>query len=145
MSAADLHGSDSRPNQSHVHGHEETHGGDGHHDGDELPHANLRDYLIGFVLSVFLTAIPFWLVIGEVFADKRITTAIIVVFAIAQMLVHIVYFLHLDTRSQAGWNMLAAIFTIVLVVIAISGSLWVMYHMNANMMPMDEQEMRNQP
>ena len=52
------------------------------------------------------------------------------------MLVHIVYFLHLDTRSQGGWNMLAAIFTVVLVVITIAGSLWVMFHMNANMMPM---------
>ncbi len=132
MSATDLR---------HVHGHDE----DGHHEGDDLPHATLRDYLIGFALSVLLTAIPFWLVIGEVLPDKRMTTAIIVIFAIAQMIVHIIYFLHLDSRSQGGWNMLAAIFTIVLVVIAISGSLWVMYHMNANMMPISEHEMRNLP
>lgn len=141
MSASDAHGLDPHHVPSNVHGF----GEDEHHDGDELPHASLRDYLIGFALSVLLTAIPFWLVMAEVLPDKRMTTAIIVVFAVAQMIVHIIYFLHLDTRSQAGWNMLAAIFTIVLVVIAISGSLWVMYHMNVNMMPMDEHEMRNVP
>jgi cytochrome o ubiquinol oxidase operon protein cyoD len=56
-----------------------------------------------------------------------------------------IYFLHLDTKSEGGWNMMALIFTIVLVVIALSGSLWVMYHLNANMMPMSPEMMRNMP
>ena len=105
----------------------------------------MRDYVIGFVLSVILTAIPFWLVMADVLPSKLATTAIIVVFAVAQMLVHIVCFLHLDSRAQGGWNLLATIFTLVLVVIAISGSLWVTYHMNENMMPISEHEMRNLP
>lgn len=127
-------------NEDLVHGHHEH--GDHH---DEGPHASLREYLIGFSLSVILTVIPFWLVMGEVLPNKLLTTGIILVFAVAQMLVHIVYFLHLNTRSEGGWNMLASIFTIVLVVIAISGSLWVMYHMNTNMMPMSVHEMRQVP
>lgn len=139
MSATDVrHDTDPR----HVHGHDEPHG-DPH--GDELPHATFRGYVIGFLLSVALTAIPFWLVMGEVLPSKNVTTALILVFAVAQMLVHVVFFLHLDSRSQGGWNLLAAIFTIVLVVIAVSGSLWVMFHMNANMMPMSPHEMRNVP
>lgn len=127
-------------NDDLVHGHDEH----AHH-GEDIPHATLRDYLVGFALAVILTVIPFWLVMGDVLADKQLTTAIILVFAVAQMLVHIVYFLHLNTHSQGGWNMLAAIFTVVLVVITVSGSLWVMFNMNANMMPLSEHEMRNLP
>ena len=66
-------------------------------------------------------------------------------FAAAQIVVHMVYFLHMNTRSEGGWTMLALIFTIVLVVITLSGSIWVMYHLNANMMPMSPQDMRQMP
>ncbi len=66
-------------------------------------------------------------------------------FAVVQIVVHMVYFLHMNTRSEGGWTMLALIFTIVLVVITLSGSIWVMYHLNANMMPMSPQDMRQMP
>ena len=46
-----------------------------------------------------------------------------------------IYFLHMNSRSENGWTMMALIFTIVLVAISLIGSLWVMYHMNLNMMP----------
>jgi len=46
-----------------------------------------------------------------------------------------IYFLHMNFRSQGGWNMLALIFTAVIVFITLAGSLWVMYHLNVNMMP----------
>jgi cytochrome o ubiquinol oxidase operon protein cyoD len=104
------------------------------HVEDDL-HISLKGYMTGFVLSVILTAIPFWLVMGNVF-DKPGTTAIVILaFAAVQIVVHMVYFLHLNAQSQGGWNMLALIFTLVLVVITLSGSLWVMFHLNANMMP----------
>jgi cytochrome o ubiquinol oxidase operon protein cyoD len=64
-----------------------------------------------------------------------ITTLVIMAFGVAQILVHMIYFLHMNTRSEGGWTMMAAIFTIIVVVIALSGSLWVMYHLNTNMMP----------
>ena len=102
--------------------------------------------MIGFLLSVVLTAIPFWLVMGKVFPNPQTTTFIVLAFAVVQILVHMVYFLHLNTSSEGGWNMLALIFTMVLVVITLSGSLWVMYHMNVNMMPASSaQDMRNMP
>jgi cytochrome o ubiquinol oxidase operon protein cyoD len=56
-------------------------------------------------------------------------------FAVVQIVVHMVFFLHMNGRSEGGWTMLALIFTIILVVIALTGSLWVMYHLNTNMMP----------
>ena len=114
------------------------HGGahDAHHHEEEIgPHATLGGYLTGFVLSVFLTAIPFWLVMGNVF-DRSSTTAVaILLIGAVQIVVHMIYFLHMNAKSEGGWNMLSLMFTLVLVVITLSGSLWVMYHLNTNMMP----------
>ncbi|MBO9515236.1 MAG: cytochrome o ubiquinol oxidase subunit IV [Variovorax sp.] len=114
--------------------------GDHHHDDhhghdDGAPHATLKGYMTGFVLSIILTAIPFWMVMGNVFEKPSTTAMVILAFAAVQIVVHMVYFLHMDSKAEHGWNMLAFIFTVVVVVITLSGSLWVMYHMNRNMMP----------
>ncbi|MGO4307151.1 MULTISPECIES: cytochrome o ubiquinol oxidase subunit IV [unclassified Cupriavidus] len=111
-------------------------GGHGHDHHEEIgPHATLGGYLTGFVLSVFLTAIPFWLVMAKVF-DKTSTTAIVILLLGAvQIVVHMIYFLHMNAHSEGGWNMLSLMFTLVLVVITLTGSLWVMFHLNSNMMP----------
>ena len=114
------------------------HGDHGHHDahhGDAQGHGTRRDYVIGFVLSVILTAIPFWLVMSNALGKSNLTAIAIMALAVAQIFVHMVYFLHMNTKSEGGWTMLAAIFTIVVVVITLSGSMWVMYHLNTNMMP----------
>jgi cytochrome o ubiquinol oxidase operon protein cyoD len=55
--------------------------------------------------------------------------------AAVQVVVHMIYFLHMDGKVEGGWSMLAMLFTIMVVVIMLSGSLWVMYHMNHNMIP----------
>ena len=144
MSAAETLVHSHEPDSHNVHGNDQ-HGSDDHAHGDEIPHGSLREYVIGFLLSVVLTAIPFWLVMGDVLSSKVTTTILILGFAVVQMLVHMVYFLHLNSRSEGGWNMLGLIFTLVLVFIMLAGSLWVMYHMNANMMPISPHEMRNVP
>ncbi len=102
----------------------------------DLPHATLRGYLIGFVLATVLTIIPFWLVMGHVLQSKEATILIVLGLGVAQILVHMVYFLHLNTSSEGGWNMLALIFTVVLVVIVLGASSWVILNENAHMMPM---------
>ncbi|MDO9403607.1 MAG: cytochrome o ubiquinol oxidase subunit IV [Polaromonas sp.] len=121
---------------------------DGHdhddHDGSG-PHSTLKGYLIGFVLAVILTVIPFWLVMGKVFDSSNTTGLIILAFAAVQMVVHMVYFLHMDTKSEGGWSLLALVFTLVLVVITMAGSIWVMYHLNTNMMPNTLHDMKNMP
>jgi cytochrome o ubiquinol oxidase operon protein cyoD len=129
----------------HTAGHGDHHHDDHHGHDDGGSHGSLRDYTIGFILSVILTAIPFWLVMGKVFNNSSTTALVILGFAAVQIVVHMVYFLHMNARSEGGWNMLSMIFTIVLVVITLSGSLWVMFHMNANMMPMSVHEMKNMP
>lgn len=106
-----------------------------HPHGDGAAHGSRRGYWTGFLLSVVLTAVPFALVMTGVIADPRVTAGLVMVMALVQIVVHMIYFLHMNTRSENGWTMMALIFTVVIVVIAISGSLWVMYNMNANMMP----------
>ncbi|MGC2777321.1 MAG: cytochrome o ubiquinol oxidase subunit IV [Bradyrhizobium sp.] len=107
-----------------------------HHAADA--HAGTRSgQLIGFGASVVLTAIPFLLVMNGSL-DKQATALIIMALAAVQVVVHMIFFLHMNSRSEGGWTMMALIFTIVMVVIALSGSLWVMHHLTTNMMPVHE-------
>lgn len=124
-----------------------AHGHDSHdhHDDSPVSHSTFKGYMTGFVLAVVLTAIPFWLVMAKVFDKPNTTALVILAFAVVQIVVHMVYFLHMDAKSEGGWNMLALIFTLVVVVITLAGSLWVMYHMNTNMMPHSMHDMKNMP
>jgi len=99
------------------------------------PHASLREYMIGFGLSVVLTIIPFWLILGDVIDSTGFTIFLIIVFGVMQMFVHMVYFLHLNTKSEGGWIIISLAFTALLVLIVIAGSIWVMYNLDSNMMP----------
>lgn len=107
---------------------------DNHDESDEV-HVSMRDYAIGFVLSVILTAIPFALVMGNVLNNSVTTALVILGFGAVQIVVHMVYFLHMNSKSEGGWTMLALMFTLILVVITLVGSIWVMFHLNSNMMP----------
>ncbi|MGC4029757.1 MAG: cytochrome o ubiquinol oxidase subunit IV [Steroidobacteraceae bacterium] len=95
----------------------------------------LRGYLTGFALAVVLTAVPFWLVMSHVLPGRQLTAFIIVGFAAVQIVVHMIYFLHMTTRAEEGWSLTALVFTVILVVITLAGSTWVLYHLNTNMMP----------
>ena len=108
----------------------------GNHETGEA-HSTMRGYLTGFGLSVVLTVIPFWLVMARPIEDGIVTSILVILLAVAQIIVHMIYFLHMDAKSEGGWTVMALIFTVVLLVITISGSLWVMYHLNGNMMPME--------
>lgn len=119
--------------ETHAHHDDHAHGHEEHASGF---HASMKDYVIGFVLSVILTAIPFWLVMTGALHSPAATGLVIMGFAAVQIVVHMVYFLHMSPKVEGGQNILALIFTVVIVVIVLSGSMWVMYHLNQNMMPM---------
>ena len=123
MSAHDSHA---------AHRHDDhAHGG---HNANE-PHSTFSGYMTGFLLSIILTAIPFWLVMAKVISDRPTAVMVLGGFAVIQILVHMVYFLHMNGKVEGGWTLLSTIFTVVFVAIAIAGTLWVMFHMNTNMMP----------
>jgi len=110
-------------------------------------HGSYRSYVIGFVLSVVLTVIPFWVVLGE--PEISVGLAIGIVFALGavQIMVHVHYFLHVTVKAEQGWQAMSLIFTAVILVIVLAGSIWVMFHLHENMMPAHEQieRMRNLP
>jgi cytochrome o ubiquinol oxidase operon protein cyoD len=116
---------------AHSSDHSAGHSDHGH--SDHGAHGSLKSYMIGFWLSVLLTAIPFYLVMSGVVANKEATGVLLVAMAAVQIIVHMIYFLHMNGKSENGWTMMSLIFTIIVVGIVLSGSLWVMYHLNVNM------------
>jgi cytochrome o ubiquinol oxidase operon protein cyoD len=119
------HSTHSHANDNH--GHQHGHDGGG-------SHGSMKDYTIGFILSVILTAIPFWLVMAKVLPPSY-TGIVLLAFAAVQVVVHMIYFLHMNNKVEHGWSMMSTIFTVIVLFIMLAGSIWVMYHMNANMMP----------
>ncbi|WP_426196414.1 cytochrome o ubiquinol oxidase subunit IV [Massilia sp. DWR3-1-1] len=117
-----------------AHDSHDAHAGHDHHDSG-APHSTLKGYATGFILAVILTAIPFWLVMGDVMKDPGTLGLVLMGFAGVQIVVHMIYFLHMNSKVEQGWSMLALVFTMMLLVIMLAGSIWVMYHMNHNMMP----------
>jgi cytochrome o ubiquinol oxidase subunit IV len=102
-------------------------------DSSGASRGTLKAYITGLVLALILTAIPFVLVMARALS----TLAAIVVICgagVVQILVHLHYFLHLDTSSAARWNVLALIFTLMIMVLFVGGSLWIMQNLNYRMM-----------
>jgi cytochrome o ubiquinol oxidase operon protein cyoD len=93
---------------------------------------SLRSYLTAFVLSLILTAIPFALVMKGALSPTA-TLVGIGGAGLVQILVHLHYFLHLDTSSAMRWNVLAIIFTLLIMSLFVGGTLWIMYNLHYRM------------
>lgn len=102
-------------------------------DEQEVAYGNTMSYITGFLLSVILTAIPFWLVMGSGVSAESITGGVMTC-AVVQVLVHLVYFLHLNASSEMRWNLVTIFFSAVIIFIIITGSLWIMWNLNHQMM-----------
>ncbi|MDG0969334.1 MAG: cytochrome o ubiquinol oxidase subunit IV [Porticoccaceae bacterium] len=94
---------------------------------------SLSEYLLGLSLSVILTAVPFAVVMSGTLGET-LSIILILLCAIGQVMVQLVFFLHMNTSSQQMWNSVSGIFVVLLVVILIVGSLWIMQHLNHNML-----------
>jgi cytochrome o ubiquinol oxidase subunit IV len=94
-------------------------------------------YLIGLGLAILLTATSFFVAGTDLVWQPSIPFAIIVL-AIAQMGVHLVFFLHITTGPDNSNNVLALAFGLLIVFLVIGGSLWIMANLNHNMLPMDQ-------
>ncbi|MEE4734099.1 cytochrome o ubiquinol oxidase subunit IV [Pseudomonas alliivorans] len=94
---------------------------------------NNRSYLVGFILSVVLTLIPFSLAMYP--ALPRITTVwLVVLTGMIQVVVHLKFFLHLDTAVEQRWNLRALIFSAVIIVLLVGLTLWIMFSIQHNML-----------
>jgi cytochrome o ubiquinol oxidase subunit IV len=99
--------------------------------------ARLLVYLVGLGLSVLLTATSFFIAGTDLVWQPSIPVALAVL-AIAQMGVHLVFFLHITTGPDNTNNVLALAFGLLIVFLVVGGSIWIMHHMNQNMMPMEQ-------
>ena len=100
-----------------------------------IPHGDFRSYMTGFVLSVILTAIPFALVMSGGFESRAVTALVVLLFAVIQIVVHMIYFLHMDLHAEGGWTVISLMFTLIVLIICLAGTIWVMHNMDSNMMP----------
>ena len=96
----------------------------------------VRGYLIGFALATGLTIVSFYIARSTLVWTPSIPIALSVL-AMAQMGVHLVFFLHITSGSDNVNNLMALAFGLLIVMLLVFGSLWIMTHMNHNMMPMD--------
>ena len=103
----------------------------------ESPRDQIASYAIGLALSVALTAASFWMLQTQLVWRPAIPVALLAL-AVAQIGVHLVFFLHITTAPDNTNNILALAFGILIVLLVVAGSLWIMDHLNHNMLPMDQ-------
>ena len=121
---------------SNAHDHHDLAPGDEEFEGHSIK-SSLIGYTLGFVLAVGLTAVSFYVASSDLIWKPGIATGLIVL-AVAQMGVHLAFFLHITTSPDSTNNVLALAFGVLIVLLVVCGSLWIMAHLNQNMMPMDQ-------
>jgi cytochrome o ubiquinol oxidase subunit IV len=91
----------------------------------------LVSYVIGFVLSVFFAVLSFYLVTHHLLATNAMLYTALTVLVLLQLLVQAVFFFHLNTETMDDrWNFLVFVFSLLIMLIVVSGSLWIMYNLN---------------
>lgn len=99
----------------------------------EAGHGSSRSYIIGYVLSVVFTIAPYLLVVNDVLEGWGLVL-MLAGFAIVQLFVQLIFFLHLGRESKPRWNLLVFLFAVLVVVILVFGSLWIMKNLNYHSM-----------
>ncbi len=99
----------------------------------------LKSYITGFVLSVGLTLMAYFIVIEDKFPGKTLLY-LVSTLAVAQLLVQLVFFLHLGRESKPRLNLVMLLFAVMVVVIVVFGSLWIMINLDNNHETMSPKE-----
>jgi cytochrome o ubiquinol oxidase subunit IV len=95
-------------------------------------HGTYASYLTGFALSALLTAIAFGVAMMPLLS-RTATILVVTAVGLVQICVQNFYFMHLTHRSER-WNFISFFFTVLIIAILVGGSLWIMFHLNRNMM-----------
>ena len=101
---------------------------------EKRPSAELGIYTIGLTLAVILTATSFWVANTSLLWPPGVALGLAVL-AVAQMGIHLVFFLHITSGPENTNNVLALAFGVLIVTLVVVGSLWIMSNLNDNMMP----------
>ena len=92
----------------------------------------LKSYIIGLGLSLLLTLLAFWLVTNHM-ANTQSLYVFLAVLAILQLIAQVICFLRLNTTREGKWNTMPFLFTILVIVTLVIGSLWIMFNVNYHM------------
>lgn len=106
---------------------------DHNHANSAVQHGSIQSYLVGFILAVILTIIPFAVVMNGSFSKETMILTV-AFFAILQIFVHLKYFLHLDFSKQSRSRTLSFLFTALVIVMLVGLSIWIIYSANYLMM-----------
>lgn len=104
------------------------------HNSAGASHGNVKQYTIGFIVSVLLTIVPFYMAMHPADFGRGAIVATIAITAVAQVLVQLVFFLHMNSSSEQRWNVIAFIYTILCIAVLLIGSVWIMNYLHSNMM-----------
>ncbi|RFD19108.1 cytochrome o ubiquinol oxidase subunit IV [Komagataeibacter melaceti] len=96
-------------------------------------HGSVGSYLTGFVLAVILTVAAFGIVMSHAMSPSG-TVGAIALLAVIQIVVHLVYFLHMNGSSAQRWNVMAFVFTVLSVIVLVAGTIFIMHDTSINMM-----------
>ena len=106
-------------------------------EGGEGIGVGVRGYVLGLALAIALTLASFWVARTHIIYGPGIPVALVAL-AVAQMGIHLVFFLHITTAPDNANNVLALAFGVLIVFVLVFGTVWVMAHMNHNMVPMQD-------
>jgi cytochrome o ubiquinol oxidase operon protein cyoD len=101
---------------------------------DRSVREGVQSYATGLVLAMLLTAASFAMMYTDLIWEPAIPAALIAL-AVAQIGVHLVFFLHITTAPDNTNNVLALAFGVLIVALIMGGSIWIMDHLNSRMMP----------
>lgn len=96
-----------------------------HENSGQESHGNTRSYIFGYILSIILTILPLWLVLGHIMGRTALTVAILIM-ATLQFLIQLVFFMHIWESERPRYNVIAVIFGVVFVITIVAGSAWIM-------------------
>ncbi len=102
--------------------------------------ASVSNYVLGFLLSVVLTLLAYLIVAMPTGLAVQMTVPLLLGFAVLQLFVQLIFFLHLGLDSHSRLNLSFLIATIGIVLMVVVGSLWIMENLNYNMMPQQMEE-----
>ena len=107
-----------------------------HHDVSSATgasHGSVKSYTIGFILSIILTVIPYFVVVNHMLPVEGIAITVLVL-AVGQLFIQLVFFLHLSRSSEQRWNLITFLFTALILLILVIATIWIMWNLNYNMM-----------
>ena len=96
-------------------------------------HGSTKQYVIGFIISIVLTVLPFFLVMNGGF-PKALTVGVLALAMLAQVWVQLVWFLHMKRTDEQRWHITSFWYTFMTIAILFIGSVWILYHLHNHMM-----------